>query len=127
MGWEFQVGEAKATKKLEQQLIASETSYYSKKEMSMHHVHSVFYLPRDFRMSPGGGHSPLAAPLVCLFVGFFMMMFWVVVVVFCFLPAAMAPGFWLSSEERFGSILGCLPALSVAFVSLLDMARIFLG
>lgn len=70
MGWEFQVGVVKATEKFEQQLIASETSYYSKKEMSTHHPHSVFYLPRDFRMSPGGGHSPLAALLVGWSVGF---------------------------------------------------------
>ena len=70
VGWELQVGKAKATNKLERHLIASETSYYSKKGMSMHHIHSVLHLPRDCRASPRGGHSPLAAPLVCLSMGF---------------------------------------------------------
>lgn len=123
------MGKAKATNKLEQHLIASESSpHYSNNEMCMHqNMHSVCHLPRNFRMSPGRGHSPLAAPLACLLVcGVFHVVVLVLLLPSVDLPAATAPGFWLSSEERFGSILGCLLALSVAFFSLLDIARICL-
>ena len=45
----------------------------------------------------------------------------------CFLPGVIASGFLVSSDMGFRSSLGCAPALSRAFFSLLDMARIFLG
>lgn len=73
----------------------------------MHLIHSALHLPRDFRMSPGVD-TALQEPI-------------------CFSPGVIASGFWVSSDVRFGSSLGRMPALSVAFLSLLDMARVFLG
>ena len=125
--WEFQVGKAKATNKLEYQLIASEPPPTSPRRKCPHTTTSTQCATcQGILGCLLGVDTALCQPLwfVCLWV--FSCFCFGFVVVFCFLPAATAPGFWLSSEERFGSILECLPAVSVAFLFLLDIARIFL-